>query len=246
MVHLFAQHENIHDTYIEITGHDVNHLKNVLRCREGDKLLVSSGDNTDYNCRISSLGDTLIRAEIESSGIRGKELQAKVYLFQGLPKGDKMELVVQKMTELGVYSIIPVAMRRSVVKLTDKKAEARTARWQAVAEAAAKQSRRSVIPQVTKVMDFQEALAYAKECCKARLLPYECADGMQKTRRIIESLAPDESVAIFIGPEGGFELEELAQAQAAGFDVITLGRRILRTETAGMMLMSVLMYHFEE
>lgn len=245
MVHFFAQHENIHDTYIDLVGSDVNHLKNVLRYQVGDELLISSGDNVDYTCRIADISADRIRAEIDSVDEKGRELPSKVYLLQGLPKGDKMELVVQKMTELGVSGIIPVSMKRSVVKLDSKKAEAKVKRWNAIAESAAKQSKRSVVPEVFPVMDLKRALEWAASC-EVRLLPYECADGMEKTRQIITHLKPGECVAILIGPEGGFDLEELELAKDAGWEVITLGKRILRTETAGMMLMSVLMYHFEE
>ncbi len=245
MYHFFAQHENIHDTYIEIVGTDVNHIKNVLRFKEGDELLISSGDNVDYSCHIAELGDDKIIAAIDSKDDVGKELPSKVYLFQGLPKGDKMEFIIQKMTELGVYSIIPVAMKRSVVKLDSKKADSKVKRWNAIAESAAKQSKRSIIPEVTEVMTFKQALETAAGI-DVKLLPYECADGMEKTKNIIEGLHGGESTAIFIGPEGGFDIEELELAKESGWEVITLGKRILRTETAGMMLMSVLMYHFEE
>ncbi|MBQ4284367.1 MAG: 16S rRNA (uracil(1498)-N(3))-methyltransferase [Lachnospira sp.] len=245
MYHFFAQHENIHDTFIEIVGQDVNHLKNVLRFKEGDELLISSGDNVDYTCHIESMSDERIIAHIDSVDEEGKELPSNVYLFQGLPKGDKMELIIQKMVELGVHSIIPVAMKRSVVKLDAKKADSKVKRWTAISESAAKQSKRSIIPEVCNVVTFKQALELAKDM-DVKLLPYECADGMEKTKRIIETLVPGKSVAIFIGPEGGFDLDELELAKEAGWEVITLGKRILRTETAGMMLMSVLMYHFEQ
>lgn len=245
MYHFFAQHENIYDTYIEIVGSDVNHIKNVLRFKEGDELLISSGDNTDYSCHIAEIGEDKIIAAIDSKDEVGKELPAKVYLFQGLPKGDKMELIIQKMTELGVYSIIPVAMKRSVVKLDEKKADSKVKRWNAIAESAAKQSKRSIIPEVTEVVTFKQALKMASDM-DIKLLPYECADSMSKTKNIIEGLHGGTSVAIFIGPEGGFDIEELEAAKESGWEIITLGKRILRTETAGMMLMSVLMYHFEE
>lgn len=245
MYHFFARHENIHDTYIELVGTDVNHIKNVLRFKEGDELLISSGDNVDYSCHIQKLGEDKIIAAIDSKDEAGKELPSKVYLFQGLPKGDKMEFIIQKMTELGVHSIIPVAMKRSVVKLDSKKADSKVKRWNAIAESAAKQSKRSIIPEITEVMTFKEALKTASDM-DVKLLPYECADGMEKTKNIIEGLQGGESVAVFIGPEGGFDIEELELAKECGWEVITLGKRILRTETAGMMLMSVLMYHFEE
>ncbi len=245
MYHFFAQRENIHETFIEIVGQDVNHLKNVLRFKEGDKLLISSGDNVDYTCHIESMNDERIVAVIDETDAEGRELPANVYLFQGLPKGDKMELIIQKMVELGVHSIVPVAMKRSVVKLDAKKADSKVKRWNAISESAAKQSKRSIIPEVCDVVTFKQALDMAKDM-DVKLLPYECADGMEKTKRIVGTLEHGKSVAVFIGPEGGFDLDELELAKEAGWEIITLGKRILRTETAGMMLMSVLMYHFEE
>ena len=245
MYHFFAEHENIHDTYIEIVGSDVNHLKNVLRFKEGDNLLISSGDNVDYICHISEMYDDKIIALIDSIDNVGKELPSKVYLFQGLPKGDKMELIIQKMTELGVHQIIPVAMKRSVVKLDSQKEGNKIKRWNLIAESAAKQSKRSIIPEITGVYGFKEAIEFA-DSLDVKLLPYECADGMSKTKNIINNIKKGQSLAIFIGPEGGFDIEELEFAKEHGFEIITLGKRILRTETAGMMLMSVLMYNFEE
>ena len=245
MYHFFAEHENIHDTYIEIVGSDVNHLKNVLRFKKGDNLLISSGDNVDYICHISEMYDDKIIALIDSIDNVGKELPSKVYLFQGLPKGDKMELIIQKMTELGVHQIIPVAMKRSVVKLDSNQEGNKIKRWNLIAESAAKQSKRSIIPEITGVCGFKEAIEFA-DSLDVKLLPYECADGMSKTKNIINNIKKGQSVAIFIGPEGGFDIEELEIAKEHGFEIITLGKRILRTETAGMMLMSVLMYNFEE
>ncbi|MDD3240252.1 MAG: 16S rRNA (uracil(1498)-N(3))-methyltransferase [Lachnospira sp.] len=245
MYHFFAEHENIHDTYIDITGSDVNHIKNVLRFVVNDELLISSGDNTDYYCHIAEMNEEYIRAEIDRVDENGRELSSKIYLFQGLPKGDKMELIIQKCIELGVYQIIPVAMKRSVVKLDAKKADSKVKRWNAIAESAAKQSKRSVMPEVTMPMTFKEAVKLASKL-DVKLLPYECADGMDKTKRLISQIQPGQSIAIFIGPEGGFDQDELDTAMEAGCEIITLGKRILRTETAGMMLASVLMYTLEE
>lgn len=245
MYHFFAEHENIHENYIDIVGSDVNHIKNVLRFKIGDKLLISSGDNVDYTCVISAIEEDCIRADIESKDESGKELPSKIYLFQGLPKADKMEFIIQKAVELGAYEIVPVAMKRCVVKLDEKKSKNKIDRWNSIALSAAKQSKRSVIPQVNKVYSFKEALEYAKKL-DIILLPYECADGMSKTKDLINSITPGKTVGIFIGPEGGFDLDELKLAEEAGASIITLGKRILRTETAGMMLLSVLMYKFEE
>lgn len=245
MYHFFAEHENIHEDYIDITGSDVNHIKNVLRFKVGDELLISSGDNYDYSCKISEMNEDYIRADIFAVDEKGKELPSKIYLFQGLPKADKMELIIQKAVELGIYEIIPVSMKRCVVKLDDKKAKSKIERWNAISLSAAKQSKRSVVPEITGVLSFKEAVKKASELDKI-ILPYECAEGMSKTKEVINNIKPGESIGIFIGPEGGFDASELDQALEIGSEIITLGKRILRTETAGMMLLSVLMYNLEE
>ena len=163
----------------------------------------------------------------------------------GLPKADKMEFIVQKLVELGAYRIVPVALKRSVVHLDEKKAKARQARWQSIAEAAAKQSKRRIVPEVGAVCTLKEALEQTKEM-DLKLIPYELSEGMMRTKKLIESAAPGQEIGVFIGPEGGFDLDELELAKEAGCEIITLGKRILRTETAGMMLLSVLMYHLEQ
>lgn len=244
MYHFFVSPDQIDGQNIIITGSDVNHIKNVLRMRCGEELLISNGRNADYLCRIWDIGTDTVRAEILSLDGEGRELPAKLYLFQGLPKQEKMELIVQKAVELGVYQIIPVAARRSVVKLDAKKEEAKIKRWNSIAESGAKQSKRSVIPQVTRVMGMEEALRYAGDF-DVKLIPYENAHGMAAAKELVEQVRPGMSVGIFIGPEGGFEEKEVEQAMAAGFHPISLGRRILRTETAGMAVLSILMYRLE-
>ena len=155
-----------------------------------------------------------------------------------------MEMIVQKAVELGVYEIIPVATKRAVVKLDDKKAAKKVERWQAISEGGAKQSGRNVIPEVKQVMSFKEALQYAKEL-DVLLVPYELAEGMAETKSIISAIKPGQSVGFFIGPEGGFETSEVELAIENGAKAITLGKRILRTETAGLTTLSILMYHLE-
>jgi len=155
-----------------------------------------------------------------------------------------MELIVQKAVELGAYEIVPVVTKRAVVKLDDKKASKKVERWNSIAESGAKQSGRNVIPEVKTVMSFKEAVAYAKQL-DVVLIPYELAEGMQETKQIISAIHPGESVGIFIGPEGGFEETEVEYAMENGIKPITLGKRILRTETAGLTTLSILMYHLE-
>lgn len=237
---------NINDKSVTITGSDVNHIKNVLRMKTGEKIAVSNGqDGREYICGILELEDECVRCELRSVKEDGAELSSRVYLFQGLPKADKMELIIQKAVELGVYEIIPVETKRCVVKLDEKKAKNKIARWQSIAEAAAKQSKRGIIPQVSDVMSFSQAVKRAGGM-NVKLIPYELADGMEKTREIMGQLAPGQEIAIFIGPEGGFEKAEIEMALASGIEPVTLGKRILRTETAGFTVLSWIMYHLEE
>lgn len=225
-------------------GPDVNHIKNVLRMKRGDQVMVSDGEGMQYLCALESFADGLVWFEIVDTWKENRELSSKLYLFQGLPKSDKMELIIQKATELGVYEVVPVVTGRTVVRLDEKKAQKKTARWNAIAESAAKQSGRSRIPRVREAMTFSEALASAGEL-DVLLIPYEKAEGMEATRQVIEGIRPGQSVGIFIGPEGGFEEAEVEQAVALGAAPVTLGRRILRTETAGFVMLSMLLYHLE-
>lgn len=245
MYHFFAAPEQIGEKEVYITGSDVNHIKNVLRLKPGEEISVSNGvDGKEYRCSIEEIGKEEVRCILRFVKEDGLELPARIYLFQGLPKGDKMELIIQKTVELGVYEIIPVAARRSVVKLEGKKAANKLARWQQISEAAAKQSRRRIIPEIKPVMSMKEALLYAKEMDR-KMIPYELAEGMDATRKFVESIKPEQSVAIFIGPEGGFEEVEITLAREMGAEPVTLGKRILRTETAGFTVLAWIMYQLE-
>ena len=244
MHHFFVTPGQVREDKIYIEGSDVNHIKNVLRMKIGETLQVSDGNNKQYLCEILAMDTEEICVSVKEELERDTELPSKIYLFQGLPKGDKMELIVQKAVELGVYEVIPVATKRAVVKLDEKKASKKTERWNGIAESGAKQSGRNVIPKVTRVMSYKEAMQYAKQL-DVVLIPYELAEGMEETRRIVEGIEPGQSVGVFIGPEGGFEAEEVAYALEQGAKAVTLGKRILRTETAGLTTLSILMYHLE-
>ena len=243
MYQFFVEPSQIQDKKVIITGGDVNHMKNVLRMKVGEEIAVRNGvDGKEYRCGIEEFAQDQVICSLRFVKEEGVELPSKIYLFQGIPKADKMELIVQKAVELGVYEVIPVAVKRCVVKLDEKKARAKVERWQGIAEAAAKQSKRGVIPAVKNPMTMKEAAAYAREL-DVKLIPYELAEDMAHTKKIIGEIRPGESVAVFIGPEGGFEEGEISEALAAGIGPITLGKRILRTETAGLTVLSWLMYH---
>lgn len=245
MYQFFVETSQIQGNRVVITGKDFNHIKNVLRMKTGEELAVSNGtDGKEYRCGIEEFTEDEVICTLRFVKEDALELPAKVYLFQGLPKADKMELIIQKAVELGVYQVIPVSCKRAVVKLDEKKAKSKIARWQGIAEAAAKQSKRGIIPEVKDVMTMKQAIAYSRQC-QVKLIPYELAEGMEKTKEIISSLKPGEDVAIFIGPEGGFEEAEVQTAMESGIVPITLGKRILRTETAGMTVLSWIMYQLE-
>lgn len=246
MYQFFVEPSRINGNTIIIEGSDVKHIKNVLRMKVGEEIAISNGmDGKEYRCGIASMDDEQVVCELRFIKEDEVELPARVHLFQGLPKADKMELIIQKAVELGVYEIIPVAAKRCVVKLDEKKAKSKTERWQQIAEAAAKQSKRSVVPKVSQVMTFGEALLCAEKM-DVKLIPYELAEGMQKTKELIGGIKAGQDIAVFIGPEGGFEESEINKALDKGILPITLGKRILRTETAGMTVMAWIMYKLEE
>lgn len=245
MYHFFVDEGQINEDTITIEGTDVNHIKNVLRMKEKDKLLISNGTDKDFLCEILSISSQSVLCKIIDVDLEGTELPSKIYLFQGLPKSDKMELIIQKAVELGVHEIIPVDTKRSVVKLDEKKAENKIKRWQQISLSAAKQSKRIIIPNIHKIMSFKEALEYASGF-EYNLIPYENAKGMEDTKKAIEAIKPHTSIGIFIGPEGGFDEAEISLAISNGVLPVTLGKRILRTETAGLAALSVIMFHLEK
>ena len=187
MYQFFVEEEQVHSDSISITGGDVNHIKNVLRMKNGEKIRASSKSGQAYFCHISSILDDEVIVAIDSADETGTELDNHIVLYQGLPKCDKMELIIQKAVELGVSEIVPVAMKNCVVKLDDKKAKSKVMRWQAIAESAAKQSKRSLIPEVKMPMSYKEAVAYAKEL-DVKLVPYENEHGMAGTKAAMEQI----------------------------------------------------------
>ncbi len=244
MQHFFVIPEQVGETEIYVTGQDVNHMKNVLRMKIGEQVEISDGNNKKYLCEVSAYEDEQAVLRILKLREADTELKSRLYLFQGLPKNDKMELIVQKAVELGAYEVIPVSMKRCVVKLDAKKAAKKVERWNSISESAAKQAGRSIIPKVSDVVSYREAMKRAEQL-DVVLVPYELEEGMAETKKLLHQIQPGQSVGIFIGPEGGFEREEVEQAIEAGAHPVTLGRRILRTETAGFTMLSILMFELE-
>lgn len=246
MLHLFADPSDVQDELLTITGPEVNHIRNVMRLKPGEEISVSiGGDGKEYRYGIESYTEDSVLCRLRFVKDKEVELPVKVLLFQGLPKADKMDLIVQKAVELGAAEIIPVSMERCVVKLDAGKAAKKTARWQTIAESAASQSRRSIIPRVLAPMSMRKAVEYAKEQTEVRVIPYELQEDDGSVKQYLESLKEGQSVSIFIGPEGGFTPAEVELAKEAGIRPISLGRRILRTETAGLAILSWLIYILE-
>ena len=243
MFNFFADDSARQGDYFYISGSDYNHIRNVLRMKAGEEFLVSCGGVSSL-CRLDSFeGDSAV-AKIVEEDYQSTDLPVEIYLFQGLPKSDKMELIIQKAVELGVHAIVPTEMSRCVVKLDDKKKKSKTQRWQTIAESAAKQSKRSAVPTVYDAVSYKEALTMAQDL-DVLMVPYECADGMNATKNVLGKIKEGSKVGIIIGPEGGFEESEVEKAIAIGGESISLGKRILRTETAAITAVGMVMLHCE-
>ena len=244
MYHFFVSEEQINGENAYIEGSDVNHIANVLRMKPGEELLISVKGDWDYLCKIVDIETDRVNLKVLES-MEQRELPVNITLLQGIPKSDKLEMIIQKAVELGVSEIIPVKTKRVVVKIDEKKADTKVNRWNAIAESPAKQSKRSIIPKVSEPMSIDNALEIVKDF-GVKLIPYENADGIDKTRKILDSMDKTKNIAVFIGPEGGFEEAEVERIKNSGFEVITLGKRILRTETAGLALLSNIMIRLED
>lgn len=243
MYQFFVEAHQIMDGTIRIEGADHNHIRNVLRMKQGERIRISDPAGKSYFCYIREITPEEVFASIEEEDQEGTELSNRITLFQGLPKGDKMELIIQKAVELGAYEVVPVVMQNCVVKLDAKKVESKVRRWQAIAESAAKQSKRTIIPQIQMPVSWKRALEQAGELDQV-LLPYENQRGMEETRRIVRAIRPSDRVGVIIGPEGGFSESEI-RSLPPEIHRISLGRRILRTETAGFAALAMLIYELD-
>lgn len=244
MYQFFIESSQIQEKKVFITGNDYNHMKNVVRLKPGEIFRVSVQDGSSFFCELTGYEAEKAVGQITDCPAEDTELNGRIRLYQGLPKGDKMELIIQKAVELGVSEIIPVRMQNCVVKLDDKKASQKVIRWQAIAEAAAKQAKRSVVPVIHEVMGFQESVAHAQDNT-INLVPYENEEGMAGSKKVLSEIKPGDQVGVFIGPEGGFTEAEISLAQKS-MQSISLGRRILRTETAAIAAVTLIMMQMEE
>lgn len=245
MPKFFTARENITDTKIIIDNEDANHIRKVLRLNVGDEITVCDGRGIDYTAIISEIGKNIIECDIKDSSKCDTEPEIEITLYQGLPKAAKMDYIIQKNTELGISRIVPAKLSRCVVKLEDKAAEdKKTQRWQKIANEAAKQSGRGVIPEVKMPLTVDEIIECVKDCDLV-FVPYEC-ENKTRLRDVVDENPDAKRISFIIGPEGGFDISEIEKFRTAGIKTITLGRRILRTETAAEAVVSMLMYAYNE
>ena len=245
MPRFFTKTEQIKDKQITIIGEDVKHIKNVLRKQIGDSLEICNQETgKTYKCEISKLNDQEITNYIIEE-IASIEDTIKVDIYQGLPKADKMELIIQKSIELGVNAIIPVEMKRCVVKLDAKSENKKIERWQKIAESAAKQSGRSTIPQIRRIIKVED-IVKLKDEYDSIIVCYENEKENYIKNELLKLKNKSElKIAIVIGPEGGLEEKDVEYLKQNGASVITLGNRILRTETVALNLLSIIMYELQ-
>ncbi len=241
MPKFFVKSENINDHIITLDGENAKHIGSVLRSKIGDVITVGDGQGRDYECEITEITKKQVKVKITDIFTNDNEPEIKITLYQGLPKADKMELVIQKCIEIGVDRIVPVSTEHTVVKL-DGKEDKKIQRWNKIAESAAKQCGRGKIPQVAGLMKFKEAIEEAA-LLDGAIIPYE-----KEKDNSLKSFAKKfkgKSIGIFIGPEGGFSENEIELALSREIIPVTLGKRILRTETAGLVASVILLYELE-
>ncbi len=244
-MHFFTEQDLSEAASVVLSGESAHHLLHVLRIRPGEIIELSDACGRTYRCQLTGTSQEGAVFSVEGEIEKNRELPCRITLFQSLAKGDKMAFVIQKAVELGVARIVPVITERTVARPDHKGAAHKRERWQKIAQSAAKQCGRAVIPEVDPVVMFDDALEDAA-ASDHFLFPYECAEGMTRSREVFNRIEPGSSVSIMIGPEGGFELAEVDAARRAGALIVTLGSRILRTETAALTALSWLVFKLEE
>ncbi len=252
MPKFFVRQNQVDDGKIVINGQDVKHIRNVLRAKVGEELeICNSETGENFLCSILEFNKDKIWCNIEQKIQEETESNVKVTIFQGLPKADKMEYIIQKSVELGVYDITPVDMKRCVVKLDEKNANKKIERWQKISEVAAKQCGRNIIPQINNVINIKK-LCEIVENYDIVLVAYENEENnslknelSQIKSTIINNQSQELKIGIVIGPEGGLEKQDVENLKRSGAKIITLGKRILRTETVALNVLSIIMYELE-
>lgn len=242
MSKFFVKSENVEGNIIRIEGTDVNHIKNVLRMKKQNKLIICNTENNmNYNCIIESIEKKEIVCKIIENLGSNSETNCNIHLFQGLPKADKMEYIIQKTTELGVKRIIPVKMERCVAKINDKDKINKIDRWRKIAEVAAKQSQRDTIPVIDEIIKLNDINIDKYDVF---IIAYEKEKNIS-IKNLLQKNKQSKNIGILIGPEGGINEKEIKLLQEKGGKLVSLGERILRTETAPIALISMIIYELE-
>lgn len=243
----FVKSEDIFENHIRIIGSDVNHIKNVLRLKKGDIIQICNQDTSEnFICEIINVDTNSVQTRIIENVKAIAESNVELHIFQGLPKSDKMELIIQKGTELGVSKFWPVSFKRCIVKLSGKDEVKKIERWQKIAEVAAKQSHRDLIPEVANIVSVKNICDLIQNY-DIVLLAYENEESnyIKNELQNIKNSKEKLKIAVIIGPEGGIEEEEVKILEKSGSKVISLGKRILRTETVALQVSSIIMYELE-
>ena len=241
MYNFFVNSNDINDNFAKISGEDYNHIRNVLRMKIGTKILINDKEKSNsYLAEIQEIGAKEIICKVIEK-MASNEMSVNVTLFQGIPKSDKMEYIIQKSVELGVSEIVPTEMKNCVAKINNE--ENKLTRWNKISETAAKQSKRSIIPKVESKISFNDLLNRIKEFDLV-IVAYE-NEKHTSLKDVLQNCKGVKNIAIIIGPEGGIDTKELKLLEDNGAQVASLGKRILRTETAPIAMLSMILYEYE-
>lgn len=241
MYNFFVNSNDINDNFAKISGEDYNHIRNVLRMKIGTKILINDKEKSNsYLAEIQEIGAKEIICKVIER-MASNEMSVNVTLFQGIPKSDKMEYIIQKSVELGVSEIVPTEMKNCVAKINNE--ENKLTRWNKISETAAKQSKRSIIPKVESKISFDDLLNRIKEFDLV-IVAYE-NEKHTSLKDVLQNCKGVKNIAIIIGPEGGIDTKELKLLEDNGVQVASLGKRILRTETAPIAMLSMILYEYE-
>ena len=242
MKKIFLENNELQGEYIKVNSEESNHIMNALRHKIGDKIVVSNEDDKEYITEIFDYSEGTITLKIKEIFPLQKS-DREIILYQGLCKGDKMDFIVQKATELGISKIVPIETMRTIVKLDQGKSGKKTERWQKIASEAAKQSNAPIVPQVSSVINFKEMINSLEKDVKYILFWEE--EKNLKLRDLL-NITTEKRLALIIGPEGGFDEKEVSLLKEKGIISVSLGEKILRTETAALVASACVMYHFGE
>lgn len=239
----FVERNNIKDNIVLIENQDAKHISKILRLKTDDQISINDCNGSEYIAKISEINKDNVKAKITEKLVLSNESPVNIYLFQGLPKASKMDLIIQKCVEIGAFSIVPVITKRVVVK-SELKEFKKIDRWKKIAIEACKQSKRSLIPSIEMPMEFNDLLAKLDDM-DIIFVPYENEqkNGIKSVLTKVDK-AGIKNIGIIVGPEGGFEESEVQKLIEKGAYSVTLGPRILRTETAGFVMASILQYEF--